>query len=51
MSDPVDRACEQLADALREAIMAALKAKGFYPSDRFESELHDLIRNNIGLGS
>lgn len=49
MSDRVSRAVENLAEALLDAIMETLRKQGFYPSDKFEQELRNLLENHIRL--
>lgn len=45
----VESAVEKLADAIFDEIMAVLRAKSFFPSERFQTELNDLIRQHIGM--
>lgn len=45
----VEKYAENLAEALADVVVAALKSRGFHPSERFVEQLNELIRNSIGL--
>ena len=49
MTSAVERAAEALADALTEAVLDVLIAKGFNPSDKLREELYLLLLGRIGL--